>query len=81
MTKIWTQNNTLEEALSLPKGSYAADFDFLVEQTVKPEQTITAAQAIIDNNIQCYVASQAAIIVEAKKNKVAFDNWTNIELV
>lgn len=81
MTKIWTQNNTIEEALSLPEGSYAADFGFLVQQSVSPDSTLTAAQTIIDNQIQCTVASQAAIIVKAKESGVAFQNWADIKLM
>lgn len=78
--KVWTQNNTVEEALSLPEGRYCADFGFKVEQSVEPDHVLLAAQAIIDNKIQCTVASQAAIIVKAKQAGVAFDSWAELSL-
>ena len=73
--KIWTQNNTIEEALSLPEGSYAADFGFLVQQSVNPDHVLIAAQAIKENNIECTVASQAGLLVKAQESKVAFTDW------
>lgn len=79
--KVWTQNNSVEEALSLPEGTYCANFGFLVQQSVEPDYVLMAAQAIIDNNIQCTVASQAAIIVKAKQAGVAFDTWAELSLI
>jgi hypothetical protein len=78
--KVWTQNNTVEEALSLPKGRYCADFGFRVEQSVEPDHVLLAAQALIDGNIQVTVASQAAIIVKAKQAGVAFENWAELSM-
>ena len=79
--KVWTQNNSVEEAFSLPEGTYYANFGFLVQQSVEPDHVLMAAQAIIDNNIQCTAASQAAIIVKAKQSGVAFDTWAELNLI
>lgn len=79
--KVWTQSNSSEEALSLPKGAYCANFGFWVQQSVEPDHVIVAAQAIIDNNIQCVAASQAAIIVKAKQAGVAFQAWAELSLM
>ena len=80
--KVWTQNNSVEQALSLPKGRYCANFASLCfQQSVEPDYVLMAAQAIIDNNIQCTVASQAAIIVKASQAGVAFDTWAELSLI
>ena len=79
--KVWTQSNSSEEALSLPKGTYCANFGFLVQQSVEPDYVLMAAQAIIDNNIQCTAASQAAIIVQAQQSGVAFESWAELRLI
>lgn len=79
--KVWTQDNSAGEALSLPKGTYCANFGFLVQQSVEPDYVLQAAQAIIDNNIQIKAASQAAIIVKAKQAGVAFDTWAELSLI
>lgn len=78
---IWTENNTVEEALNLREGTYCADFGFLVQQSVDSYHVILAAQAIIDNKISCTVASQAEIIVKAKQAGVAFKDWAELKIV
>lgn len=78
--KVWTQNNTVEEALSLPEGRYCADFGFRIAQSVERDHVLLAAQALIDNKIQTTVASQAGIIVKARQAGVAFEDWAELSM-
>jgi hypothetical protein len=78
---IWTQNDSVEKALELPKGRYAANFGFWVEQSVNPEYVLIASQSIVDNKIQCTVASQAGLIVKAQQAGVAFSDWAELRVM
>jgi hypothetical protein len=78
---IWTENNTVEEALNLSKGRYAANYGFFVEQSVSPALVLLAAQAIVDNKISCTIASQAGIIVKAQEAGVAFKDLSELRLM
>jgi hypothetical protein len=80
MIKTWnSQTNTIEEALDLPKGSYAANFGFLVEQSVNPEHVLEAAEAIKNHEINAIVASQAGLICKAQELGVAFQDWAELK--
>ena len=58
-TTIWTQDSTIAQALGLPEGRYAANFGFLVQQSVSPEHTMLAAQAIKQSGQSVMVVTQA----------------------
>lgn len=81
--KTWNSlTNTAEEALSLPEGSYLADFDgILVEQTVRSNHVLTAVNALKEQQIEITVASQSAVLVEAQKQKAAFQEWFPLKLI
>lgn len=81
--KTWiATQNTVEEALSLPEGSYVADFDgMLMEQTVRPHHVVTAVNALKENQIDTTFASQSAILVEAQKRQLAFQEWFPLKLL
>ncbi len=74
--KVWnSQVNTIEQALDLPKGSYAADFGFLVQQSVDPNHVLEAAQAVKDSGEPITVATQAKLMVVAQEKGLAFTTW------
>lgn len=75
--KIWTQDNTVAEALELPEGRMAADLGFLVQQSVSPDNVLIAAQAFKDSGEPITVATQAALIVKAQEQEIAFTDWAS----
>ena len=75
--KIWTQNDSIEAALNLPEGRYAADFGFLVQQSVSPDNVIEAAQAFKESGKEVMVASQSALLVKAQEEGIAFQDWAS----
>lgn len=75
-TACWTQENELEDALSLPTGRwYAHVFGMAVEQSVKPRYVNEAVEGLKNAGIEVKAFSQAEIIVKAEKAKVAFQGW------
>jgi hypothetical protein len=78
--QVWTQDNTVQEALQLPVGSYAADFGFLVQQSVNPKHVLEAAQAFKESNTEVMVASQAGLLVKAQEAGLAFETWAPIKV-
>ena len=78
--QVWTQDNTVQEALQLPVGSYAADFGFLVQQSVNPEHVLEAAQAFKTSGNDIVVASQAGLMVKAQETGIAFQSWAPIKV-
>lgn len=80
-TRIWTQENTVAEALELPLGCYAADLGFLCQQSVSPDDVLTAAQAFKDSETPVTVASQSALLVKAQEQGLALTDWAKLVLV
>lgn len=79
--KVWnSKKNTAEEALNLPKGRYCADVGFNVEQSVQPDYTLEAAQALIDSGVDKTVASQAKLYVVAQESGVYFQDWGKLSV-
>ena len=80
--KVWNSTkNGVEDALDLPKGSYAANVGFWVQQSVTPEYTLRAAQAIIDGGFDVNCASQAGLYVKAQELGVNFQNWGELRIM
>jgi len=86
-TSVWTNAMTVEQALELPKGSYAAHvFGFDVQQSVEPHQTAESADAIIEHfkdkkdepPFKAY--SQAQIIVKAQELELKWQDWGKLML-
>lgn len=81
-TRIWTTTkNTVEEALSLPEGKIAANFGFWVQQSVSPDSVLEAATILKEKEIEVTVASQAALIVKAQKEGIAFEDWAELAVM
>lgn len=81
-TKIWkTTENSVEDALNLPEGSFAADFGFWVEQSVSPDRVLEAATAFKEQEVEVTVASQAALIVKAQEKDIAFTDWAKLAVM
>ena len=78
---LWTNEKTIEDALTLPEGRYCADFGIRIEQSVAPDRVIEAAQAIKNAGVQVTVATQAAILVKAQELGVAFTDWAPLKLM
>ena len=79
--KVWksTENKSID-ALELPTGRYAANFGFLCEQSVSPDQTLTAAEAIIESGNEVVAVSQAGLICKAQELEVAFTDWAPLHV-
>lgn len=77
--KIWTQNNSVEDALNLPEGSYAVNLGFWIQQSVEPRHTAEAAKAILkvcQENGETYEGyTQSELIVDAQNRGIAFSDW------
>ena len=79
---VWkSTDNSPEQALDLPKGSFAADFGFLVQQSVEPDHVLEAALALVETGKSVVAASQAKIIVAAQENGVAFTDWAPLKMI
>ncbi len=79
---IWnSKTNTVEDAFNLPQGRYAANFGFLVEQSVNPEHVLDAASSIKESGLDCLAASQAGLICKAQELGVAFQDWAELKTV
>lgn len=75
---VWNSlKNTAEDALSLPEGSFAADFGFLVEQSVNPETILTTVTELKEKQIEIIAASQSGILVKAQENGL-LSNWARL---
>jgi hypothetical protein len=80
--KIWNSTaNSVEDALELPKGSYAANVGFWVQQSVTPEYTLRAARAVIDGGFDVKCASQAGLYVKAQELGADFTTWGELRLM
>ena len=85
---VWTNAMTIEQALELPKGHYAATVAAMsgnyVEQSVEPDQVAESADAIIehfkDENEQFKAYSQAQIIVKAQELELKWQDWGKLML-
>ena len=78
---VWNSlQNTANEALNLPKGSFAADFGFLVEQSVSPGMVIEAVTELREKQIDITVASQSGILVKAKEEGL-LEDWAELVLL
>lgn len=76
--KVWDSKiNNAAQSLELPEGRYAADFGFLVEQSVNPDYVLGAAQSIIESGESVTVASQAKLMVLAQEKGLAFTDWAS----
>lgn len=53
--------------MQMPKGRIAADFGFLVEQSVEPHWTLAAAEFVIAQKFESNFASQAQLCVAAQE--------------
>jgi hypothetical protein len=78
---VWNSlKNTVDEALRLPEGSFAADFGFLVEQSVSPDTVLEVVTELQEKQIDITVASQSGILVKAKE-KGLLESWTRLVLL
>jgi hypothetical protein len=78
---VWNSlKNTVDEALSLPEGGFAADFGFLVEQSVSPDMVLEVVTELKEKQIDVTVASQSGILVKAKE-KGLLENWAALVLL
>lgn len=76
----WTQDDSLEDALQLPKGRWAGSvYGLPVEQSVEPRYVDEAVKAIKDKGIQLEAFTQAEIIVKAENLKIAFQGWVGTD--
>ena len=78
---MFTQNSSIESVNQLPVGRYAADFGFLVEQSVNPENVLIAAQALLNSKQEFVVASQAGLLVKAQQMGLAFEDWAPLKTI
>ncbi len=68
-TTVWNSlKNTVDEALALPKGRFAADFGFWVEQSVSPDKVLDVVTELQEKQISITAVSQAGILVKAQEN-------------
>jgi hypothetical protein len=75
---VWDSTiHSSEQALELPQGSYAADFGFLVEQSVNPDHVLEAAQAIKNAECDVKAATQAKVMFLAQDKGLAFTDWAS----
>lgn len=69
-----TEHNP-EQALELPTGRLAANFGFLIEQTVEPKNVFDAATALKEAGVNKKLFTQADVMVEAQKQGVWGTDW------
>lgn len=74
---IWnSKTNSVNEALKLPKGSYAGDFGGMyIEQSVSPHHVVEAAYKLKEVNKEYNAVSQAQVMYLAQKDGLAFTDW------
>jgi hypothetical protein len=74
---IWkSTENTVEEALSLPKGTLIGNMDGLrFQDSVKPDHVIEAVAAIKLSEQIVIAGTQAKILVEAQARELAFTDF------
>lgn len=75
---IWNSlNNTIEEALTLPEGNIAANFGFLVQQSVNQEDLLDVVAELKHKKIDVSAATQSGIMVKAQKAGLLQD-WAEL---
>lgn len=76
-----SKENKPAEILSLPEGRIAADFGFLVEQSISPDNVLDAAIAVCEAELDLTVATQAKLMVLAQEHELAFQTWAPLKLM
>ena len=76
---IWNSlKNTVDEALALPEGSFAANFDgFVVAQSVDSETLLDVVMELQSKQLDLTAATQAGILVKAQKLGL-LQNWAEL---
>ena len=75
MALIFNQDSSVEDSLTLPTGRYYSSIASMnIEQSVKPEDVLEAAQALLDSGKSFVAATQAGLIVKAQQEGLAFTN-------
>ena len=75
---IWNSlKNTAEEALALPEGDFAANFGFLVQQSVNQDDLIDLVEELKAKKIDITSATQGGIMVKAQKAGL-LQNWAEL---
>lgn len=78
MTKTWNSlTNTVDDALNLPKGRFAADFGFHVEQSVNLEDLLSVVSELKEKQINITTATQSGILVKAQEQGLLSD-WAKL---
>jgi hypothetical protein len=80
--KVWNSLlSSTETSTQLPLGRYYINTNgSCIEKPVRPQDTLAAAEALVDSGIGVKATSQAQLIVLAQQNQVAFTELGRLSL-
>lgn len=79
---VFTKDSKPADALNLKEGRIAADFGFLVQQSIDAQNVFDAATALVESGKEFKpCVTQAAVMIQAQETGVCFTDWARLQAI